>query len=125
MLLLGLFATLALALAAIGIYGVMSYSVEQRTHEIGIRIALGARSRDVIMITVGEGLLLAGLGVTIGLAGAFVLTRLLSGFLFGVGAWDPLTLVSVCLTLLAIGMSAILIPARRASKVDPMVALRY
>jgi putative ABC transport system permease protein len=125
MLLLGLFAALALLLAGIGIYGVMSYSITQRTHEIGIRMALGARSRDVVASTLAEAMRLAVIGVALGLAGSLALTRLVSGLLFGVGARDPLTLLTVSLLLLAIAMAAVLIPARRASRVDPIVTLRY
>jgi predicted permease len=124
-LLLGLFAALALALAGIGIYGVMSYSVTQRKHEIGIRMALGARGHDVVQATIGEALRLACIGVACGFAGALALTRVLSGLLFGVGARDPLTLATVSLALLGIAASAVFIPARRASRIDPAVALRH
>jgi len=125
MLLLSLFAALALALAAIGIYGVMSYSVAQRTREIGVRMALGAQRGDVIQATVTEGMRVAAIGVAFGLAGALGLTRLLSGLLFGTGSKDPLTFFAAPLLLLAIGFAAIVVPARRASKIDPNVALRY
>jgi predicted permease len=128
MMLLGAFAALALALAGIGLYGVIAYAVGQRTHEIGIRIALGAHPRDVFRLVIGQGLRLALIGVAIGAAGALILIRLLSGFsqlLYGVDNSDPLTLITVSIVLLVVALLACYIPARRAMRVDPMVALRY
>ena len=124
-LLLALFAMLAVLLAAMGIYGVMAYSVAQRTHEIGVRIALGAQPRDVQRLVVGHGMLIAMIGIAAGLIGAFSLTRVMSALLFNVSATDPMTFVVIALTLVAVALVACLIPARRATKVDPMVALRY
>jgi len=123
--LLGVFAFLALALAAVGIYGVASYSVSQRTHEIGIRMALGARESDVLKLVVGRGLMLGVVGVGLGVAGALVLTRFLASMLYGIRPSDPLTYLGVSLLLAAVAIVASYIPARRATKVDPMEALRY
>jgi putative ABC transport system permease protein len=123
--LLGLFAGMALLLAAIGIYGVMSYFVSERTREIGIRVALGASPGNVLGLVGTLGLKLAVLGVTIGLALAFGLTRFITSFLYGVRAADPLTYAAVALALIGVAMLATYIPARRAMKVDPLVALRY
>jgi putative ABC transport system permease protein len=123
--LLGIFAGVALILAAVGIYGVMSYSVTQRTHELGIRMALGARPRDVIRLVVGQGLLLAFIGIAIGLGAAIVITRVMKSFLFEVSATDPVTFAVISLLLMATALLANYIPARRATKVDPMIALRY
>ena len=125
MLLLGVFAGLALVLAAVGIYGVMSYSVAQQTREIGIRMALGAQRSDVLKMTVGHGLRLVLTGVAIGLLAAFILTRVMSTLLFGVSPTDPVTFVSIAIVLIGSAMLASYIPALRATRVDPMFALRY
>jgi putative ABC transport system permease protein len=125
MLLLAAFAGLALLLASIGIYGVMSYSVSQYTHEIGIRMALGARASDVLQLIVRQGMALVLIGLAVGAAGALALTRVMRSLLFDVKPWDPLTLTSVSALLAAVAFAASYIPARRATRVDPMIALRY
>ena len=124
-LLLGVFAGLALGLAAIGIYGVTAYAITQQAHEIGIRLALGAQPRDVLHLVLRQGVRLAGVGAMFGLPAALVLTRLMAGLLYEVSATDPVTFFSVAILLLAIALLACYVPARRAMRVDPMVALRY
>jgi putative ABC transport system permease protein len=122
---MGLFSALALVLAAIGIYGVISYSVAQRTHEIGIRMALGAGKTDVLRMILAQGARIAGAGVAIGMVASFGLTRLLAKLLFSVSAADPLTFAAVAILLILVAMLACYIPARRTLRVDPMIALRY
>src|ERR1041385_5624077 len=124
MTLLAAFAVLALVLAAAGIFSVMSFLVAQRTHEIGVRVALGAQPRDILRMVAGRGMRFALTGVAAGLAAAFALTRLMAGLLYGVSATDPLTFAAVSLLLALVALLACLVPARRAAKVDPMVALR-
>ena len=125
MILLSVFAALALVLACVGIYGVISYLVGQRTHEIGVRVALGAQRRDILQLVLGHGAKMAFLGVTIGAAAALGLTRLMASQLFGVTAHDPLTFTGVAALLMLVAVAACYMPARRAMRVDPMVALRY
>ncbi len=123
--LIGLFAILAVFLASVGVYGVLSQSVAQRTHEFGVRIVLGARAKDVVRITVRQGMKLAFLGAAIGSLGAFSLTRLMASLLYGVSAHDPITFIGVVITMCGVAFLACYVPARRAMRVDPMVALRY
>ena len=125
MILLGAFAVLALVLASVGIYGVIAYIVGQRTQEIGIRMALGAQRNDVLRLVVWQGARLALMGVGIGTAGALALTRLMTKLLYGVSATDPLTFAALALILTAVAIAACCLPARRAMRVDPVVALRY
>lgn len=125
MLLLSIFALVAMILAAVGIYGVMAYSVAQRTHEIGIRMALGAQGGDVLKMILFHGVTLAVIGIALGLLGALALTRLLSSLLFEVSVTDPLIFFLIPLILLTTALLACLIPARRATRVDPMITLRY
>jgi putative ABC transport system permease protein len=123
-LLVGLFALIALLLAAAGLFGVMSYSVTQRTQEIGIRLALGAQRYDVLRLVVGQGMRFVAVGLLLGLIGVFACTRLLQSLLFGVGATDLPTMLAVTLILTAVSFVACLLPARRATLVDPIEALR-
>jgi putative ABC transport system permease protein len=123
--LLAIFAGIALVLAVVGIYGVMSYSVTQRTHEIGIRMAIGAQPRDVFRMILGQGMVLVVIGIAFGLFGAFALTRLMRSMLFGVEPSDPLTFAAISVLLIAVALIACYLPSRRATKVDPMISLRY
>jgi ABC-type antimicrobial peptide transport system permease subunit len=125
LILLGAFAVLALGLASSGIYGVISYVVQQRTQEIGVRVALGAKRGDVLRLILAEGMKMAGVGVAVGLAAALGLTHMMASLLFGVSATDPVTFTAVAILLTSVALVACYIPARRAMRVDPMVALRY
>ena len=123
--LFAVFAALALVLGAVGIYGVVSYSVTQRRPEIGMRMALGAQRQDILRLIVGHGARLALIGVAIGIGGAFALTRLIRTMLFGVSITDPLTFLAVAMVLTTVALAACYIPARRAIRIDPIVALRH
>ena len=125
LILIAFFGIVALLLATAGVFGVMAYSVSRRTREIGVRVALGARSRDVLTMILGQGVRTILIGLAIGLAGSLALTRTMASLLFGVTATDPLTFAAVMLLLITAALLACYIPARRATKVDPMVALRY
>jgi putative ABC transport system permease protein len=124
-LLLGIFALLAVALAAVGLYGVISYNVTERTHEMGVRMALGAERSQVLRLVIRQGLSLSGLGIVIGVAGAIAVTRLLTSLVATVKPGDPLTLAAIVLVLLVVAAVACIVPALRAMRVDPMSALRY
>jgi putative ABC transport system permease protein len=123
-LLLSIFAGIALLLTAIGIYGVLAYSVSQRTNEIGIRIALGAAQSNIFRLIVGQAMLLVAISMAIGLVGAFMATRFLSSLLYGVAAWDPITFAAIATLIAGVAFLACWLPARRAARVDPVIALR-
>jgi putative ABC transport system permease protein len=122
---MGVMGVMALVLAAVGVYGVMAFAVQQRTHEIGIRMALGAQRRDVLRLVVGGGLLLTAIGLLAGLPLSLALAHLLAGLIYGIGATDPVTFIGCGLILIAVAFVACWIPARRAMRTDPVVALRY
>jgi ABC-type antimicrobial peptide transport system permease subunit len=122
--LLGIFGLLALVLAAVGIYGVMSYTSNQRRHEIGIRMAIGAPTGRILKMVLSQGMIITGIGIAVGLAGSLVLTRFASTLLFGVSAVDPLTFSGIAALLLLVSLAAVYVPARRATKVDPLIALQ-
>jgi putative ABC transport system permease protein len=123
--LVGAFAALALILSFVGIYGVMSYAVTERVHEIGVRTALGAQRQEIFLLFIGSGMRLAGIGLTLGAAVAFLATRAMTSLLFGVSASDPVTYLGIAAVLALAAFAACYVPARRALAVDPMVALRY
>jgi putative ABC transport system permease protein len=123
-LLLSIFGAVALILTSVGIYGVIAYSVSQRTNEIGIRIALGAAQSNIFRLVVGQAMLLVAISIAIGLLGAFTATRFLSSLLYGVGAWDPITFVSIATLIAAVAVLACWLPARRAARINPIEALR-
>jgi len=125
MLLLTVFGASALLMAAIGIYGLMAYSVQQRTQELGVRMALGAQAANIRNMVIRQGMLLAGVGLVIGIGGAFWLTKFLTGFLFGVKTWDPMAFIFTPILLCAVALVAVWLPARKATRVNPISALRF